>query len=62
MAALDQAQEARPGNDAVGVGALVGTSLRVFGIARLGAMLFLESIKLTRTPIALPFVSAQGRR
>jgi len=37
---------------------LVGTSLRVFGIARLAAMLFLESIKLTKNAIALPFVSS----
>lgn len=37
---------------------LVGTSLRVFGITRLAAMLFLESIKLTKNAIALPFVSS----
>jgi WS/DGAT/MGAT family acyltransferase len=39
-------------------GQVVGTSLRVFGIARLAAMLFLESIKLTKNAIALPFVSS----
>lgn len=37
---------------------IVGTSLRLFGIGRLAAMLFLESIKLTKNAIALPFVSS----
>jgi WS/DGAT/MGAT family acyltransferase len=36
---------------------VMGTSRRLFGISRLGAMLFLESVKLTKNAIALPFVS-----
>ena len=35
-----------------------GTSLRFLGIGRLAAMLFLESVKLTKNAIALPFVSS----
>jgi diacylglycerol O-acyltransferase len=35
----------------------VGTGQRVLGIGRLGAMLLLESVKLTKNAIALPFVS-----
>ncbi len=37
---------------------LGGTSLRFLGIGRLAAMLFLESVKLTKNAIALPFVSS----
>ncbi|MDC8773653.1 wax ester/triacylglycerol synthase family O-acyltransferase [Roseateles albus] len=37
---------------------LSGTSLRILGISRLAAMLFLESVKLTKNAIALPFVSS----
>ncbi len=35
-----------------------GTSRRLLGISRLAAMLFLESVKLTKNAIALPFVSS----
>lgn len=35
-----------------------GTTLRFLGIGRLAAMLFLESVKLTKNAIALPFVSS----
>ena len=35
-----------------------GTTLRFLGISRLAAMLFLESVKLTKNAIALPFVSS----
>ncbi len=35
-----------------------GTTLRVLGIGRLAAMLFLESVNLTKNAIALPFVSS----
>jgi diacylglycerol O-acyltransferase / wax synthase len=35
-----------------------GTSRRLFGIGRLAAMLFLESVKLTKNAIALPFLSS----
>ena len=35
-----------------------GTSLRFLGIGRLAAMLFLESVRLTKNAIALPFVSS----
>lgn len=35
-----------------------GTSRRFLGIGRLAAMLFLESVKLTKNAIALPFVSS----
>ena len=34
-----------------------GSSRRLFGIGRLAAMLFLESVKLTKNAIALPFIS-----
>jgi WS/DGAT/MGAT family acyltransferase len=37
---------------------LTGTGLRFLGIGRLAAMLFLESVKLTKNAIALPFVSS----
>ena len=37
---------------------LAGTSLRFLGIGRLAAMLLLESVKLTKNAIALPFVSS----
>lgn len=37
---------------------LGGTTLRFLGISRLAAMLFLESVKLTKNAIALPFVSS----
>lgn len=37
---------------------LSGGSLRLLGISRLAAMLFLESVKLTKNAIALPFVSS----
>jgi len=37
---------------------LMGASKQVLGIGRLGAMLLLESVKLTKNAIALPFVSA----
>ncbi len=36
---------------------LAGTGQRALGIGRLGAMLALESVKLTKNAIALPFVS-----
>ena len=36
---------------------VAGTGQRVLGIGRLGAMLMLESVKLTKNAIALPFVS-----
>jgi WS/DGAT/MGAT family acyltransferase len=35
-----------------------GTGLRFLGIGRLAAMLFLESVRLTKNAIALPFVSS----
>lgn len=35
-----------------------GTTLRFLGIGRLAAMLFLESVQLTKNAIALPFVSS----
>ena len=35
-----------------------GTSRRLFGIGRLAAMLFLESVKLTKNAIAVPFLSS----
>ena len=35
-----------------------GTGRRLLGIGRLAAMLFLESVKLTKNAIALPFVSS----
>lgn len=35
-----------------------GTTLRVLGIGRLAAMLFLESVNLTKNAIALPFISS----
>ncbi|MEY3125876.1 MAG: hypothetical protein RLZZ573_2396 [Pseudomonadota bacterium] len=35
-----------------------GITLRVLGVGRLAAMLFLESVKLTKNAIALPFVSS----
>ena len=35
-----------------------GTSRRILGISRLATMLFLESVKLTKNAIALPFVSS----
>ncbi|MBK7002763.1 MAG: DUF1298 domain-containing protein [Burkholderiales bacterium] len=37
---------------------VVGGSRRFFGVGRLATMLFLESIKLTKNAIALPFVSS----
>jgi diacylglycerol O-acyltransferase len=37
---------------------IMGNGRRFLGIGRLGAMLFLESIKLTKNAIALPFVSS----
>ncbi len=37
---------------------VTGTSLRFLGIGRLAAMLLLESVKLTKNAIALPFVSS----
>ena len=37
---------------------VTGTGLRFLGIGRLAAMLFLESVKLTKNAIALPFVSS----
>ena len=37
---------------------VTGTSLRLLGIGRLASMLFLESIRLTKNAIALPFVSS----
>jgi len=37
---------------------LAGNSMRVLGVARLGAMLLLESVNLTKNAIALPFVSS----
>lgn len=37
---------------------ITGNGRRFLGIGRLGAMLFLESIKLTKNAIALPFVSS----
>lgn len=37
---------------------LGGTTLRFLGVSRLAAMLFLESVKLTKNAIALPFVSS----
>jgi diacylglycerol O-acyltransferase / wax synthase len=36
----------------------IGNSRHVLGIGRLAAMLFLESVKLTKNAIALPFVSS----
>jgi diacylglycerol O-acyltransferase / wax synthase len=36
---------------------VIGASQRALGIGRLGAMLLLESVKLTKNAIALPFVS-----
>ena len=38
----------------------VGASQRVLGIGRLAAMLMLESVKLTKNAIALPFVSTRA--
>jgi WS/DGAT/MGAT family acyltransferase len=35
-----------------------GTTMRVLGVGRLAAMLLLESVKLTKNAIALPFVSS----
>ena len=37
---------------------LAGTGLRFLGVGRLAAMLLLESVKLTKNAIALPFVSS----
>ena len=37
---------------------MAGNSRRFLGIGRLAAMLFLESVKLTKNAIALPFVSS----
>jgi len=37
---------------------VTGTSLRFLGVGRLAAMLLLESVKLTKNAIALPFVSS----
>jgi diacylglycerol O-acyltransferase / wax synthase len=37
---------------------VAGNSRRLLGISRLAAMLFLESVKLTKNAIALPFVSS----
>jgi diacylglycerol O-acyltransferase / wax synthase len=37
---------------------VAGNSRRLLGIGRLAAMLFLESVKLTKNAIALPFVSS----
>ena len=37
---------------------LGSTSLRFLGVGRLAAMLLLESVKLTKNAIALPFVSS----
>jgi hypothetical protein len=34
-----------------------GTTMRVLGVGRLAAMLLLESVRLTKNAIALPFVS-----
>jgi WS/DGAT/MGAT family acyltransferase len=37
---------------------VTGASLRVLGVGRLAAMLFLETVRLTKNAIALPFVSS----
>jgi WS/DGAT/MGAT family acyltransferase len=37
---------------------VTGTSLRFLGVSRLATMLFLESVKLTKNAIALPFVAS----
>jgi diacylglycerol O-acyltransferase len=39
------------------LGDLGGVGMRVLGIARLTAMLLLESVKLTKNAISLPFVA-----